>query len=166
MTAYGDLATEARSQPERFEVTHGEPGAWNVLKTPAGFVIVDWGFVQLAPPERDLWELAQADRSVLAAYTRATGTAIDSGAPGPVGRVGPLGDDPFPALGAGLGAGSPGGGSGLLVARAEVVMRLLGELLGANEVFRSGHWSSRWACVRSCGDTARSVGELRPPARA
>jgi Phosphotransferase enzyme family len=80
MATYGELATEARSRPGRFVVTHGEPGAWNVLKSPAGFVIVDWDFVQLAPPERDLWELAQADRSVLAAYTQATGTAIDSGA--------------------------------------------------------------------------------------
>jgi Phosphotransferase enzyme family len=80
MTAYDELATGARSRPERFVVTHGEPGAWNVLKTPAGFVIVDWDFVQLAPPERDLWDLAETDRSVLAAYTEATGTAIDSGA--------------------------------------------------------------------------------------
>ena len=51
------------------------PDPRNVLKTPAGFVIVDWDFVQLAPPERDLWSLAQADRTVLAAYTEATGTA-------------------------------------------------------------------------------------------
>lgn len=80
MTAYGELADDARSRPERFVVTHGEAGAWNVLKTPAGFVIVDWDFVQLAPPERDLWDLAETDRSVLAAYTGATGTAIDSGA--------------------------------------------------------------------------------------
>jgi hypothetical protein len=36
--------------------------------------------VQLAPPARDLWDLAQTDRSVLAAYTEATGTVIDSGA--------------------------------------------------------------------------------------
>ena len=80
MTAYGELADDARSRPERFVVTHGEPGPWNVLKTPAGFVIVDWDFVQLAPPERDLWDLAETDRSVLAAYTEATGTVIDSGA--------------------------------------------------------------------------------------
>ncbi len=80
MTAYGELADEARSRPERFVVTHGEPGAWNVLKTPGGFVIVDWDYVQLAPPERDLWDLAETDRSVLAAYTEATGTVIDSGA--------------------------------------------------------------------------------------
>jgi hypothetical protein len=80
MTAYGELADAARSRPDRYVVTHGEPGAWNVLKTPAGFVIVDWDFVQLAPPERDLWDLAYTDRSVLAAYTEATGTVIDSGA--------------------------------------------------------------------------------------
>jgi spectinomycin phosphotransferase len=80
MTAYGELARQARSRPERFVVTHGEPGPWNVLKTPPGFVIVDWDFVQLAPPERDLWELAETDRSVLAAYAEATGTVIDSGA--------------------------------------------------------------------------------------
>ncbi len=36
--------------------------------------------MRLAPPERDLWDLAAADRSVLAAYTEATGTVVDSGA--------------------------------------------------------------------------------------
>jgi hypothetical protein len=51
-----------------------------VLKTSVGLVIVDWDFVRLAPPERDLWQLAETDRSVLAAYTEATGTAIDYGA--------------------------------------------------------------------------------------
>jgi spectinomycin phosphotransferase len=80
MAAYGELAARARSRPEHFVVTHGEPDPRNVLKTPAGYVIVDWDFVQLAPPERDLWDLAETDRSVLAAYTEATGTAIDSGA--------------------------------------------------------------------------------------
>ncbi len=80
MTAYGDLADDGRSRPDRFVVTHGEPGSWNVLKTAVGFVIVDWDFVQLAPPERDLWELAEADRSVPAAYTSVTGTVIDYGA--------------------------------------------------------------------------------------
>jgi spectinomycin phosphotransferase len=80
MTAYGELADQARTRPERFVVTHGEPDPRNVLKTPAGFVIVDWDFVQLAPPERDLWGLAESDRSILAAYTGATGTAVDSGA--------------------------------------------------------------------------------------
>jgi len=80
IAAYGELAAKARSRPERCVVTHGEPGAWNVLKTPAGFVVVDWDTVQLAPPERDLWDLAEGDRSALTAYTQATGTAIDADA--------------------------------------------------------------------------------------
>jgi Phosphotransferase enzyme family len=80
MAAYSELARQVRSQSNRFVVTHGEPGAWNVLKTPAGFVIVDWDFVRLAPPERDLWDLAEADPAVLAAYTEATGSDIDDAA--------------------------------------------------------------------------------------
>ena len=80
ITAYGELAASAKSRPERFVITHGEPDARNVLKTPAGFVIVDWDFVRLAPPERDLWDLAETDRSVLTAYAEATGTAIDTDA--------------------------------------------------------------------------------------
>lgn len=80
MTAYDGLVRQVRSSPGRLVVTHGEPGPWNTLKTPSGFVIVDWDFVQLAPPERDLWDLAETDSSVLAAYTEATGTAIDPAA--------------------------------------------------------------------------------------
>jgi hypothetical protein len=38
-----------------------------------------------------------------------------------------------------LGDGSPDGGSGLPVSLAEVLVRLLCELLSAEEVFRSGH---------------------------
>jgi spectinomycin phosphotransferase len=77
MAAYGELARQVGSRRDRFVVTHGEPDARNVLKTPAGFVIVDWDFVQLAPPERDLWQLAERDRSVLAAYAEASGITID-----------------------------------------------------------------------------------------
>ena len=77
MAAYGELAAQVRSSPERYVVTHGEPDPRNVLKTPAGFVLVDWDFVQLAPPERDLWDLAETDAAVLAAYTEATGAVID-----------------------------------------------------------------------------------------
>lgn len=80
MAAYDELVSRVRSSPARLVVTHGQPSAWNTLKTPAGFVIVDWESVRLAPPERDLWELAEADSSVLAAYTEATGTAVDPAA--------------------------------------------------------------------------------------
>jgi spectinomycin phosphotransferase len=80
MKAYDELVLLVRSRARPLVVTHGEPGAWNTLKTPAGFVIVDWDSVRLAPPERDLWELAETDGTVVAAYTQATGTAVDSDA--------------------------------------------------------------------------------------
>ena len=37
-------------------------------------MIVDWDTVLVAPPERDLWRLAQGDASVLRAYAATTGT--------------------------------------------------------------------------------------------
>jgi hypothetical protein len=61
-----------------------------------------------------------------------------------------------------LGDGSPDGRSCLLVAFAEAVMRLLAKLLGAEEVFRSGHGSSSCARVPSPPFTPACVvaGEL------
>jgi spectinomycin phosphotransferase/16S rRNA (guanine(1405)-N(7))-methyltransferase len=56
-------------------VTHGEIHPGNVMVTSKGWVIVDWDTVLIAPPERDLWRLAQGGRSVLRAYADATGTA-------------------------------------------------------------------------------------------
>jgi spectinomycin phosphotransferase/16S rRNA (guanine(1405)-N(7))-methyltransferase len=47
------------------------------MATSTGWVIVDWDTVLLAPPERDLWRLAQGGGSVLRAYAHATGTAPD-----------------------------------------------------------------------------------------
>jgi spectinomycin phosphotransferase len=41
---------------------------------------VDWESALLAPPERDLWALAESDPGLLDAYRAATGTAIDTGA--------------------------------------------------------------------------------------
>ena len=61
-------------------ITHGGPDPGNVLKTPAGLVLVDWESALLAPPERDLWALAESDPGLLDAYSAATGTAIDTDA--------------------------------------------------------------------------------------
>ncbi|MER5428574.1 phosphotransferase [Streptomyces sp. NPDC002588] len=66
-------------------VTHGEPHPGNIMRTPAGLWLIDWGTVRIAPPERDLWMLTTAladllgeeraggENEVLARYTRATG---------------------------------------------------------------------------------------------
>ena len=80
LAAFDELASRVRTRRGRMVITHGEPDASNVLKTPAGFVVVDWESALLAPPERDLWALAESDPSVLDAYTAATGTAIDADA--------------------------------------------------------------------------------------
>jgi hypothetical protein len=65
---WGFQADACAYLPVGFGRHQGEPDARNVLKAPADFVIVDWDFAQLAPPERDLWHLAETDDSVLAAY--------------------------------------------------------------------------------------------------
>lgn len=80
LTAYDGLAGRVGARADRMVVTHGEPHSANVLRTPAGFVIVDWDSALLAPPERDLWDLAESDTAVLAAYTAATGTVVDQDA--------------------------------------------------------------------------------------
>ena len=75
--AYHGLASRVAARPERMVITHGEPHASNVMTTGGGLVLVDWDTTLLAPPERDLWHLAEDDRSVLRRYTAATGTEID-----------------------------------------------------------------------------------------
>ena len=78
--AYDVLAARLATRPERAVVTHGEPHAGNVMLTPDGPVLIDWDTVRLAPPERDLWTLAEADESLLARYCAATGRTLDQDA--------------------------------------------------------------------------------------
>ncbi len=78
ITAYDDLAGRVAAREDRLVITHGEPHAGNVMITPdRGLVIVDWDTVLLAPPERDLWDMAGHDESILGRYTAATGVDID-----------------------------------------------------------------------------------------
>lgn len=77
-TAYDGLARRVASRQGRLVITHGEPHASNVVSTPDdGLVLVDWDTVLLAPPERDLWDMADHDASILDIYTSATGVDID-----------------------------------------------------------------------------------------
>jgi aminoglycoside phosphotransferase (APT) family kinase protein len=77
LAAFDELAGRVRTRGGPMVITHGGPDAANVLKTPTGFVFVDWESALLAPPERDLWALAESDPGLLDAYSAATGTAID-----------------------------------------------------------------------------------------
>jgi spectinomycin phosphotransferase/16S rRNA (guanine(1405)-N(7))-methyltransferase len=72
---YRTLVAQYLRDPGPVVVTHGEIHPGNVMVTPKGWVIVDWDTVLVAPPERDLWRLAQGGGSVLRAYADATGTA-------------------------------------------------------------------------------------------
>lgn len=65
-----------RARTERFVLTHGEPHPGNVMTTAGGRRLVDWDTALVAPPERDLWTIAGSDRTVLDAYTAATGRRV------------------------------------------------------------------------------------------
>jgi hypothetical protein len=77
ISAYRSLARKVGSQQERMVITHGEPHAGNVMVTAAGLVLVDWDTTLLAPPERDLWDLAGEDASLLDYYAAAAGIELD-----------------------------------------------------------------------------------------
>jgi hypothetical protein len=73
LARYDALAAEGRSQPTRRVLTHGEPHPGNTMATSAGWRLIDWDTVLVAPPERDLWSLDPGDGSVLRRYAEATG---------------------------------------------------------------------------------------------
>jgi hypothetical protein len=73
LARYDELAAQARSEPARAVLTHGEPHPGNTMLTPAGWRLIDWDTVLVAPPERDLWSLDPGDGSVLTRYREATG---------------------------------------------------------------------------------------------
>jgi hypothetical protein len=75
--AHDVLAGRLSARPERMVVTHGEPHAGNVMITRGGPMLIDWDTALLAPPERDLWTLADADASLLDRYVAATGVELD-----------------------------------------------------------------------------------------
>lgn len=71
---YRTLVARYLRDPGPVVVTHGEIHPGNVMVIPEGWLIVDWDTVLLAPPERDLWRLAQGGEPALRAYTDTTGT--------------------------------------------------------------------------------------------
>lgn len=79
---FDDLTRRVLSDGGPPVVTHGEPHAGNLLRDGAGFRLIDWDTVGVAPPERDLWDLVGADGRqapdpVTTAYERLTGRAVN-----------------------------------------------------------------------------------------
>jgi spectinomycin phosphotransferase len=58
-------------------VTHGEPHPGNLIHTADGLRVVDWDTVALAPPERDLWMIADVNPTAIEHYQRHTATMLD-----------------------------------------------------------------------------------------
>jgi spectinomycin phosphotransferase/16S rRNA (guanine(1405)-N(7))-methyltransferase len=69
---YDRLVAQVGAQT-RWVLTHGEPHAGNTMFTADGWKLIDWDTAQIAPPERDLWNLDPGDGSVLRQYAQATG---------------------------------------------------------------------------------------------
>jgi spectinomycin phosphotransferase len=76
----GRLSAEVGQSKDRWVVTHGEPHAANVMKTPAGHVLIDWDTVALGPPERDLWMLVGGGDFEPGFEPAATGYDLDEAA--------------------------------------------------------------------------------------
>jgi spectinomycin phosphotransferase len=71
------LAADVAGRMSGWVLTHGEPHAANVMWTGERHVLIDWDTVGLAPPERDLWMVVDADGVETQTYTVATGHSID-----------------------------------------------------------------------------------------
>jgi aminoglycoside phosphotransferase (APT) family kinase protein len=65
------LAARGRTRQDRMVLTHGEPHPGNLIRSPAGWLLVDWDTALVAPPERDLWLIGEPLR-----YTRLTGREV------------------------------------------------------------------------------------------
>jgi Phosphotransferase enzyme family len=76
LDAFDSLAARVAAEPERYVMTHGEPGAQNVMIVDGDYCLIDWESARLAAPERDLWDLDPGDGCVIAAYQARTGTEV------------------------------------------------------------------------------------------
>jgi hypothetical protein len=76
LARYDSLVPAASAGSVDPVLTHGEPHPGNTMRTPAGWLLIDWDTALIAPPERDLWDLDPGDGSVHAAYQAATGVTL------------------------------------------------------------------------------------------
>jgi spectinomycin phosphotransferase len=76
LARYDKLAAAAATQREHFVVTHGEPHRANTIRAANGLVLIDWDTALIAPRERDLWMVLDADSPLLAEYEDAVGASV------------------------------------------------------------------------------------------
>jgi spectinomycin phosphotransferase len=61
-------------------ITHGEPHPGNILRSAGRLCLIDWDTAGLAWPERDLWDVADADSRAADRYAELTGRRINAAA--------------------------------------------------------------------------------------
>jgi spectinomycin phosphotransferase len=77
LAGFEKLAGEAaRSGPP--VITHGEPHPGNILRSAGMLFLIDWDTAGLALPERDLWDLADADSRAAGRYAELTGRRVNA----------------------------------------------------------------------------------------
>jgi Phosphotransferase enzyme family len=77
LARYEALATAVTQTSDRFVLTHGEPHRGNTITCDGRVVLIDWDTALMAPPERDLWALADEDPAVADDYTARTATTVN-----------------------------------------------------------------------------------------
>jgi spectinomycin phosphotransferase len=73
------LVEDVRRSDSAPVLTHGEPHPGNLLQCEGRRLLVDWDTVGLAPPERDLWSVAQTPED-LERYAEAADRTVDASA--------------------------------------------------------------------------------------
>ena len=77
LASFDELAREAaRSGPP--VITHGEPHSGNLLRSAGRLYLIDWDTAGLALPERDLWDVADADSRAADRYAELTGRRVST----------------------------------------------------------------------------------------
>lgn len=76
LSRFDVLASRVVGEFDRYVITHGEPGAQNVLIVDGAHHLVDWESARIAAPERDLWGLDTGDGSTIAIYEQAAGRHV------------------------------------------------------------------------------------------
>jgi spectinomycin phosphotransferase len=73
------LVEDVRRSDGALVLTHGEPHPGNLLQREGRYLLVDWDTVGLAPPERDLYSVAETPED-LERYAEASGRTVNTSA--------------------------------------------------------------------------------------
>lgn len=77
LATFDELARRVAAAGGDLVITHGEPHPGNILAAGEERMLIDWDTVGLAPPERDLWDLASETGDGLDRYTEAAGRPVN-----------------------------------------------------------------------------------------